>query len=92
MKEKEIIAELCEIERLIRSSSLIDLVRKEVQAAVKTACVVDGGHSEYGHLYDVVVSRCGDGEMIVRRIRANIGDVAVERIVDGMVGVRRSEK
>ena len=60
MKDFDLMAELNEIGRLLDSSSLIDTVRQEVRAAVKSMepVVIDGKYANEGGRYDLVVLEC----------------------------------
>jgi hypothetical protein len=86
--------EIQEIGQLIMSAALIHEIRREVASVMKEGFVVtDGMHHPLGDGYDVVV-RCGseDRPDVFRRIRGNIPDVRVEKIADGVLGIRNSRR
>jgi hypothetical protein len=89
----DLMAEIRDIGRLITSAALLDAVRKEVSAVMKDGFVVtDGKHhpSAIGK-YEVVV-KCADGERVARRIRGGIENIEVERIAEGVLGVKKSRR
>jgi len=55
--------------------------------------VTDGAHHPMGEGYDVVV-KCGSGDRmdVFRRIRGSIPNVDVEKIADGVLGVRSARR
>ena len=87
-------AEMREIGNLISSAALSMAVRKEVASVMKEGFVVtDGKHHPTATRYEVVV-RCGNSKCgeIARRIKANIVNADVERIADGVLGVRTARR
>lgn len=92
-KDTDVFQELCEIGSMIKSARLLNIVRTEVRKAVKNAQVMDGDHSSAGGHYDVVVVKCGaDIDGLSRRLKANIPDVDVDCLVDGVLGIREKEE
>ena len=86
--------ELREIGSLMASAGLLMSVREEVSKVMREGFIVtDGGHCSDGQGYNVVV-RCGDDKSgeVARRIRANVKNVNVEKIADGVIGVRASRR
>jgi hypothetical protein len=86
--------EIREIGRLISSAALIMSVRREVAKVMKEGFIVtDGKHQPAASEYEVVV-RCGNNKCgeIVRRIKANIVNTDVERIADGVLGIRTARR
>jgi hypothetical protein len=87
--------ELFEIGKLLTSSHLINEVRREVNEAVRDhfAMVVDGEVSGRSG-YEVVVMNCkaSDLELVKRRIKANIPDVEVDRLIDNVIGIKKKDK
>ena len=90
-----ILSELSEIKRLLNKAQLIDSVRKEVAKVrqAKNAMVSDGkllGRAAY----EVVVLNCDGeaGEFVARRIRAGIKNVAVDKLVDGVIGIKTARR
>ena len=80
--------ELAEIESLIQATSLVSAVRREVKAVMDGAVVTGGSHKGMPN-YDAVVVHNGDHNLIARRLRDSVANVAVDKIVDNMLGVRR---
>jgi hypothetical protein len=83
-----------EIGQLILSAAFIQEVREEVAAVMRDGFVVtDGEHHPMGEGYDVVV-RCGseDRPDVFRRIRGKIPDAQVEKIADGVLGIKASRR
>jgi hypothetical protein len=79
---------------LLIHAALMQEIRKEVSAVMKNGFVVtDGCHYPNGNGFDVVV-RCGseDRPEVGRRIRGAIKNVEVEKIADGVLGVRVSRR
>lgn len=92
----DVFAELQDIGRLIDSAKLLTAVRREVRAVMadRTAIVADGKQSNRAS-FDVVVDLKGDAksvEVVARRITANVPDVNVERLVDGVLGIRTARR
>lgn len=86
--------EIQEIGQLIVSAALIQEIRREVATVMRDGFVVtDGVHHPMGSGYDVVV-KCGseDRPDVFRRIRGGIPDVQVEKIADGVLGIRASRR
>ena len=86
--------EIREIGKLITSATLIMSVRNEVSKVVKEGFVVtDGSHHPSAAEYEVVV-RCGNDSSaeVARRIRAEITDVNVDKISDGVLGIRTARR
>ena len=83
-----------EIGRLMASAELLMAVRREVSRAMKDGFVVtDGRHHEAGQGYDVVVKCGGEGlSEVSRRIRSGVTGVDVERLADGVLGVRTARR
>jgi hypothetical protein len=85
----EVFQELREIGSIIESAQLFSLIRNEVKQQVKNAQVTEGKYSPFGHRYDIVISKCElDIDGVTRRLQASIPNVKVDRLVDGVLGVR----
>ena len=89
----DLMAEIRDIGRLITSAALLDAVRKEVSAVMKDGFVVTDGkhHPAAMGKYDVIV-KCADGERVARRIRGGVNDIEVERIAEGVIGIKKSRR
>ena len=86
--------EIAEIRRLIQSAALVSAVRSEVSRIVRGDFVVtDGKHHPSAEEYEVVV-RCGENQRsdVARRIRSSISDIEVERIADGVLGIKTARR
>ena len=86
--------ELEAIGQLIVSAALIQEIRREVATVMRDGFIVtDGDHHPQGEGYDVVV-RCGteDRPDVFRRIRGSIPDVHVEKIADGVLGIKAARR
>ena len=88
-----ICSELREIGKLISSVSLIMAVRREVAKVMKEGFVVtDGRHQPEASKYEVAV-RCGkQGEEVTRRLKARYPDMEVDRIAEGVLGIRTARR
>ena len=88
----DITNELRGIGDLITSAALLVAVREQVSKAMREGFVVtDGSHHPSAPGYEVVV-RCGkEGSSVARRLRM-IPDVEVDRIADGVLGVRKARR
>jgi len=85
--------EIAEIGRLISSAAMIMAVRKEVLKCAESGFVVtDGRHHDGASAYDVVVEMKADNGEVSRRIRSSIPEVDVDRIADGVLGIRHSRR
>ena len=89
----DIFSELGDIGNLLRSASILEAVRREVRAVMSSEFVVtDGKHHEGASGYEVVV-RCGASDEIVsRRLRSRIESIDVERVSEGVIGIRRGRR
>lgn len=86
--------EIREIGKLITSATLIMSVRNEVSKVIKEGFVVtDGCHHPSASGYEVVV-RCGNDKSIevARRIRAGITNINVDKISEGVLGIRTARR
>lgn len=86
--------EIQEIGQLIMSAALIQEIRREVAMVMRDGFVVtDGVHHPLGSGYDVVV-RCGteDRPDVFRRIRGSVPNVHVEKIADGVLGIKTARR
>jgi len=86
--------EIEEIGSLIVSAALILEIRREVATVMREGFVVsDGNHHPLGEGYDVVV-KCGNTDRpdVYRRLRGNIQDVHVEKIAEGVLGIRSARR
>lgn len=86
--------ELREIGSLMASAGLLMSVREEVSKVMREGFIVtDGGHSASGQGYNVVV-KCGDAKSseVARRIRAHVKGVNVEKIAEGVLGIRTARR
>ena len=85
--------EIREIGKLITSAMMIEAVRREVSKVLKDGFVVtDERHYPSSSGYQVIVRSGKDNEEVARRIRANIKDVDVDRIAEGVLGIRKSRR
>jgi len=85
--------EIQEIGKLIASAMMIEAVRHEVSKVLKEGFVVtDGKHYPFSSDYQVIVRSGSGNEEIVRRIRASIQNVDVDRIAEGVLGIKRSRR
>lgn len=87
-------SEILEIGNLIMSAAMMQEIRKAVASVMKDGFVVtDGSHHPLGDGYDVVV-KCGseDRPDVCRRIRGDMKNVEVEKIADGVLGVRQARR
>lgn len=86
--------EIKEIGQIIMSATLMQEIRKQVASVMREGFIVtDGIHHPLGAGYDVVV-KCGaeDRPDVLRRIRGSIPDVHVEKIADGVMGIRNARR
>ena len=86
--------EIDEIGRLMMSASLLVEIRREVASVMRNGFIVsDGMHHPLGEGYDVVV-RCGseDRPDVFRRIRGKMPEVQIEKIADGVLGIRSARR
>jgi hypothetical protein len=86
--------EVEEIGNLMMSAALIQEIRREVATVMRDGFIVsDGIHHPLGGGYDVVV-RCGSEDRldVFRRIRGKIQDVQVEKIADGVLGIKSARR
>lgn len=86
--------EIEDIRQLILSAALIQEIRKEVATVMKDGFIVtDGRHHPEGHDYDVIV-RCGttDNNEVLRRIRGKIPHMKVDKIADGVLGIKTARR
>ena len=82
------------IGNLIVSAALIQDIRREVAMVMRDGFIVtDGDHYPQGEDYDVVV-RCGseDRPDVLRRIRGSIPNVYIEKIADGVLGIKTARR
>jgi len=83
--------ELAAIGQLLSSATLLMAVRDEVRRVKKSGFVVtDAAHHPGAEGYDVVVE--GGDEKTARRIQNAISGVNVDRIADGVLGIRSSRR
>lgn len=88
----DISSEIREIGKLITSAVLISAVRNEVSKVLKEGFVVtDGKHQPSASGYEVIV-RSASTDEVARRIRANIRDVNVEKIAEGVLGINTARR
>jgi hypothetical protein len=92
-KSADICNEIMEIGRLISSAALIMAVRREVAKVMKDGFVVtDGKHHPTASGYEIVI-RCGEKDKeVTRRLRAVDMNVEVNRIAEGVLGVRTARR
>ena len=86
--------EISEIGRLLVSATILQEIRREVAAVMHDGFVVtDGSHHSMGAGYDVVV-RCGsqDRPDVFRRICGKMPDARVEKIAEGVLGIKASRR
>lgn len=86
--------EINAISDLIMSATIMQEIRREVSAVMKEGFIVtDGGHHEMGEGYDVVV-KCGSSDCpdVGRRIKGSFPDMEVERIADGVLGIKTARR
>lgn len=85
--------EIGEIGDMLRGMVLMSSIRKEVSSVMRGGFVVcDGGHYKGGKGYDVVVRCGGHSDEVARRLRGSIGDVRVDKISDGILGITQSRR
>jgi hypothetical protein len=85
--------EIQQIGKLISSVMMIESVRREVSKVLKDGFVVtDEKHYPSSSEYQVIVRSGKENEEVARRIRANIKDVDVDRIAEGVLGIRKSRR
>ena len=89
---KDLGQELQEIGSLITSTMFLTAIRKEVSAVRKDGFIVTDGKRAGASKYDVVVRSLTGSEEIARRIRANVPDVNVERLAEGVLGIREARR
>ena len=81
------------IGQLILSTAFIQEIRDEVAAVMRTGFVVtDGEHHPLGLGYDVVVKCGSDRPDVFRRIRGKVPDAQIEKIAEGVLGIRKSRR
>jgi hypothetical protein len=90
----DLFKEIQDIGRLITSAALLDSVRKEVGRVMKEGFVVTDGKHHPGAVgkYEVVVKCGADGQQVARRIKGGVPDVEVDKIAEGVLGVRKSRR
>ena len=92
----DILEELCEIGRLIDSVKLLSAVRKEVHSLFehRDAIIIGGKQTKVNQGYDIIV-RLGmgkDADSVVRRLKANVPDVDVSKLVDNVLGIKYTRR
>ena len=90
----DITGEIKEIGQLIVSTALLHEIREQVSSVMKQGFVVtDGSHHPLGSGYDVVV-KCGSDNHsnVSRRIRGTVKNVQVDRIADGVLGIKTARR
>lgn len=89
----DIFSELEEIGRMLTSASMLVTVREEVASVMKEGFVVtDGSHQDGCEGFEVAV-RCGaEDEVVTRRLRERLPDMDIERIAEGLIGLRSSRR
>ena len=92
-EDDDMVGEIREIGRLLDSGMLLLTVRQEVSRVMSGGfSVTDGSRHVSSTGYEVVV-KCGCDEVsVARRIRANVPDVKVERIADGVLGISHARR
>jgi hypothetical protein len=86
--------EIKEIGRLISSATLVMAVRNEVAAVMKEGFVVtDGRHCPTASGYEIIV-RCGESSAteVSRRVKANVSNIDVDKIAEGVLGIRTARR
>lgn len=92
-KSADMCDEIREIGRLISSAALIMSVRREVAKVMKEGFVVtDGKHHPSAAGYEIVVRCGGKDEEVTRRLRAGNMSIEVDRIAEGVLGVRTARR
>jgi len=86
----DISSEIENIGRMLAGASMLAMVRREVAALQRDGLVVtDGSHQDGCGSYEVVV-RCGSSSStVLRRLREAMPDVDVQKIADGVVGLKQ---
>ena len=84
--------ELEEIGSLIISTMFLTAIRQEVSAVRKDGFIVTDGKRAGASKYDVVVRSLSGSEEIARRIRAKMPNVDVDRLAEGVLGVKESRR
>jgi hypothetical protein len=89
----DIFSELEDIHRILTSASILASVRQEVAKLKRDGMVVtNGSHQEGCDDYDVIV-RCGsEDELVARRLSESMPDAQIERVAEGIVGLRQSRR
>ena len=89
---KDLGEELKEIGGLITSTMFLTAIRREVSAIRKDGFIVTDGKRAGASQYDVVVRSLTCSEDIARRIRSKMPDVDVERLAEGVLGIREARR
>lgn len=89
----DIFSELDEIGRMLTSASILATVRQEVAKLKREGMIVtDGAHQDGCEDFDVIVRCGGDDDLVARRLREKMPEASIERIADGIVGLRSSRR
>lgn len=90
---KGIRADIRAIGGIIESARMMMAVREEVSKVRESFSVTDGRHQQGGEGYDVVVRCAAEFHAeVARRISSGVDDVKVERIAEGVIGVRTARR
>ena len=84
--------ELAEIGSLITSTMFLAAIRKEVANVRRDGFIVTDGKRAGASEYDVVVRSLSGSEEIARRIRDKVEGARVERIAEGVLGVKEARR
>ena len=87
----DVFSELRDIHKMLNEASTLASVRHEVNKVIKDGSVMDGKHHEDSGNFDVIV-KCGKDERRVTKSLLNIPDIEIERIANGVLGVRDSRR
>jgi hypothetical protein len=90
---KGIEADIRAIGGIIQSARMLLAVREEVSKVRESFSVTDGRHHQGAERYDVVVKCAVESQIeVARRIRSGVEDVRVDKIADGVLGVRTARR
>ena len=84
--------ELKDIGSLITSTMFLMAIRREVSLVRKDGFIVTDGKRAGASKYDVVVRSLSGSEEIVRRIRAKMPNVDIDRLAEGVLGVKEARR
>lgn len=86
---KDVYKEIKKIGKIIDSVGDIESIKKSIRKEDGGTKIVDSEYTEYGGLYDIIVKECKDVNSLTRRMELNFPDIAIDEIVQGVVGIKR---